>query len=234
MSSPRDARPGARRRFHSVLFVLLGAGLTWASSRADWVTMQVADGLQPPRRESVIGATWAAELAPIALAMGAAVIALLVVRGVFHRLVGVLIAGLAAGIALSAARGLTGAPDVARVRQLAGLPVRAEITELTAVWWPPALAIVGAVAALAGAVYAIARPPREKAGAGRYQTPAARQDDAREVMRGEGKDGAISVGDATGIPLNERLMWDALDAGEDPTSGAQEGPENSTNRRGLG
>ncbi|MBB3038734.1 TIGR02234 family membrane protein [Hoyosella altamirensis] len=223
-----------RRRALAMMLVLAGAGLAWASSRAGWIVMTVADGLQPARLESVIGATWAAELGPIALAMGAAVIAMLVVRGRFHRLVGVVIAVLAGAAAVSPIRVLVTGVDENRVRQLESLPVRAEIADLSLTMWAPSLALLGAVAGLAGAALAIAAPGTEGAAQSRYQTPAARRDDVRAVMRDEERDGAISGGAAAGIPLNERLLWDALDAGEDPTAGADEGPDNSGNRPGLG
>lgn len=234
MTGPADQSAGSgrgpRTRLLAIALVLLGAGLTWASSRAGWITMQVADGLQPPRPESVIGATWAAELAPIALAMGAAVVALLVVRGSFYRVVGVVIGALALAVGVAATRSLVAGAEMDRVRQLEALPARAEIAELAVVWWAPGLALAGALAALAGAVLAVVVPLQGKAASGRYQTPSARRDDARAVLHSEGREGAISGGAAAGIPLDERLLWDALDAGEDPTASADEGPEKPGSR----
>ncbi|AYA26769.1 trp region conserved hypothetical membrane protein [Rhodococcus rhodochrous J3] len=206
------ATTGRRRRPTVIAALLLGIGaaLLWASSRMTWVTAVSADGLGIDRVDDLEGGRWAAALTPLALVLLAAVAAVFAVRGFALRLVSLVVAVVAVAAAIPAVRLLTGDADPETAAGVAALPDRATVTALETYPLPAVLAIVGAVAALAAAV-TLWRTPREAAGlSSKYDAPAARREAA--ARRAENDE-----------PLSERGLWDALDAGEDPTDDGGEG-----------
>jgi uncharacterized membrane protein (TIGR02234 family) len=66
-----------------------------------------------------------------------------------------------------------------------------------------------AIATLAAAVLLLRSPARDRSATDKYSAPARR----REAARAQNADGAPS----------ERMMWDALDEGRDPTDPDNEG-----------
>ncbi|MDT0488700.1 Trp biosynthesis-associated membrane protein, partial [Streptomyces doebereineriae] len=94
--------------------------------------------------------------------------------------------------------------DVAvRAADLAVIPL-AQLTGTSRSYGGAGLTLIAAVCALAGAVRLMRSANSAKRGlAGRYAAPAAR----REAVKG----------DDSGEPMSERMLWDALDEGQDPT-----------------
>jgi uncharacterized membrane protein (TIGR02234 family) len=103
--------------------------------------------------------------------------------------------------------------DVAvRAADLAQIPVTALIGTQRH-YWGAGLTLVAAVCALAGAVLLVrsaakAGSAAEKA-TGKYLAPAAKREAARQESAGDG--------------MSERMIWDALDEGRDPTTSDNEG-----------
>ncbi|WP_455901868.1 TIGR02234 family membrane protein [Rhodococcus gordoniae] len=211
--TPDAGSTPVRRRRPTVIAALLlglGAALLWASGRMTWVTAVSSDGLGIDRVDDLEGGRWAAALTPLALVLLAAVAAVFAVRGFALRLVSVVVAIVAVAAAVPAVRLLTGDPDPETAAGVAALPDRAEVTGIETYPPPAILVIVGAVAVLAAAV-TLWRTPREQAGlSSKYDAPAARREAA--ARRAESDE-----------PLSERGLWDALDAGEDPTDDGGEG-----------
>lgn len=184
------------------LFVV-SAVVLWVASRMTWVEVRSFDGLGQPKTSTLTGASWSTALIPLALLVLAAAVAALAVRGWPLRLLALLIAVASAGMGYLAIS-LWVVKDVAvRAADLAFVPV-AELTGTTRSYGGAVLTLVAAVCALAGAVLLMrSANSAERGVAGRYATPAARRD---AVKRDDGDE-----------PMSERMLWDALDEGQDPT-----------------
>ncbi|AWK72323.1 hypothetical protein CBI38_12810 [Rhodococcus oxybenzonivorans] len=198
--------PGRRRSILAVLLLAVAAVCLWGASRMTWVEVTSSDGLGEQRTTVLDGGTWAAALTPLALTLVAAIAASFAVKGWALRVLGVLVAAVAVVAAVPAATVLvSGAPDE-QAGRLAELPGRAVIDSVSVNQGPAVLALAGAVAALAAAVE-LARRPRVRAGlSSKYDSPAARRAAAQKTSA-----------DSADEPLTQRMLWDALDAGEDPT-----------------
>lgn len=187
-------------RMAQLLLVLSAVGL-WAASRMPWVSVRSADGLGPERTIDLNGAAWSNALLPLALLLLAAALAGLAVRGVWLRLVALLVAVTCLGLGyLGVSMFVT--PDVGpRGAALAGVPIMTLVhsqRHLTgaAVTLAAAAAALVAAALLMRAAAAAAHPS-------------------------SGVSPAVAGPGATRI--SERGMWDALDEGRDPTDPADEG-----------
>ncbi|BBZ52846.1 hypothetical protein BST25_14875 [Mycobacterium heidelbergense] len=196
------------------LLLAVAAGALWAASRLPWVVIRSFDGLGQPKEVTLSGASWSTALLPLALLMLAAAVAALAVRGRPLRA----LAGLLA--AASLAVGYLGVslwviPDVAmRGADLAHVSVMSLVgTERR--YWGAGLAVAASVCTLIAAVLLMrsasdSRSARESAT--KYAAPATRRSN---VLR-EGADGAMLERPET-PEMSERMIWDALDEGRDPT-----------------
>jgi uncharacterized membrane protein (TIGR02234 family) len=218
----RSARP---RRLTSRFMIgiaqallVVAAALLWAASRLPWVVVRSFDGLGPPKSVTLSGGSWSTALLPLALLMLATAVAAVAVRGWPMRL----LAGLLA--MASFAVGYLGIslwviPDVAmRGADLAHIPM-VSLVGSERHYWGAGLAVVSAVCTLIAAVLLMrsalifGADPESTA---KYATPAAR----RSMARGDG----ASQDNATASKgtMSERMIWDALDEGRDPTDSARE------------
>ena len=178
------------------LVLVLAAAALWAASRLTWVEVTSFDGLGQPKTAALNGATWSTALVPLALLLAAAAIAALAVRGWPLRLLAVLVAAASAGMAYLAIS-LWVIRDVAvRACHLANVPV-ANLVGTQRYDWGAVVTLVAAVATLAGAVMLMRSAANRRAV--RYQRR------------------AISPAEEVGDAMSERMIWDALDEGSDPT-----------------
>ncbi|WP_433521828.1 TIGR02234 family membrane protein [Nocardia pseudovaccinii] len=225
-SEPVDTDPAMpadtqtpRRRYPVGAIVLLAvaAAALWGSSRMTWVTVSSTDGLTEPRTDKLNGGVWFGALTPLALVLLAAIAAVLATRGWLRRMFGVLIGVVAAVTAVPAFALLTrSGATAARAATLAELPGRATVTEVVTSQFPAVLSLLGALAAFVAGVL-LARMPEDAARlSGKYDNPVFRRAAATEQVTRQRTDEA--AGD-TG-QLSERVLWDALDAGTDPTEEA--------------
>lgn len=188
------------------LLMVLAALALWVASRLPWVEITSFDGLGQPKTITLNGATWSAALTPLALLLLAAAVAALAVRGWLLRVLAVLVAvasGLMAYLAIT--------QWVVRDVSMRGAGL-VEVTVASLVgsqrfYWGAVLTLVAAVCALVGAVLLIRCAGTAKASDTKYAAPAARRAAVQDV------DDSMS----------ERMIWDALDEGRDPTAGS--GPE---------
>ncbi|NKZ09896.1 TIGR02234 family membrane protein [Mycolicibacterium septicum DSM 44393] len=189
-------------RAAQALFVV-SAVVLWVASRMTWVQVNSFDGLGQPKTTTLTGASWSTALIPLALLVLAAAVAALAVHGWPLRLLALLIAVASAGMGYLAIS-LWVIKDVAvRAADLAVIPL-AQLTGTSRSYSGAVLTLIAAVCALAGAVMLMRSANSAKRGiAGRYAAPAAR----REAVKG----------DDSGEPMSERMLWDALDEGQDPT-----------------
>ena len=198
-----DARPAAAGRLTlriaQILLVASAVGL-WAASRLVWVDLRTFDGLSPPKLTTLSGAAWSSALLPLALVLLATAVAALAVRGWALRVLAVLVAlaSLAAGyLAVSTLE----IPNVAaRAAELARAPL-VELVGSKRYYPGPVVTLVAAICTLIGAVLLMRAATSARGAATKYLTPAARRAAATH------DDG----------PMSERMIWDELDEGRDPT-----------------
>ncbi|NLE78842.1 MAG: TIGR02234 family membrane protein [Rhodococcus sp.] len=190
----------------------LAAVALWASSRMVWVSFASADGLGEERAVDLDGATWAAALTPLALVLVAGIAASFAVKGWLLRGLGVLVALVGVAAAVPVVQLVTSGVSESKAAQLAELPGRAEVRDIEVSYGPAVLAAVGVVLALIAAVTLLRRPMRGAGLSSKYDAPATRREAVQRAGEPEG-----------GAPT-QRVMWDALDAGDDPTDGPDERP----------
>jgi uncharacterized membrane protein (TIGR02234 family) len=197
-------------RIAQLLLVVSAAGL-WTASRLPWVTVQSFDGLSPAKDVTLTGGSWSTALLPLALLMLASAVAALAVRGVPLRVLAVLLAAASFAIAYLGVS-LWVLPDVA----LRGADL-AHVSLLTLVgsqrhYGGSVAAVLSAVCTLAAVVLLLRSasiPGSDRETTTKYAAPAAR----RSLVRQDREDGA----DAAAPEVSERMLWDALDEGRDPT-----------------
>jgi uncharacterized membrane protein (TIGR02234 family) len=217
------AEPGGRRtiRLAQLLLVLAALGL-WVASLLPWVVIRTFDGLGQPKATTLNGAAWSTALLPLALLMLAAAVAGLAVRGWPLRALALLVA------AASAAAGYLAitqwvVPDVAvRAADLARIPVMFLVGS-DRQYAGAALTLAAAVCALLAAVLLMRSATTARGATTKYVAPAAR----RSAVRSDDVQIAGADGDAS-----ERMLWDAIDEGRDPTEDIQRsGPDSDSEGR---
>ncbi|WP_227982923.1 TIGR02234 family membrane protein [Nocardia spumae] len=230
-TSGEVAQSGGRTRpIVPVLLLAVAAIALWGSSRMTWVTLHSSDGLTEPRTQHIDGGLWFGALTPLALVLVASIAAVFATKGWLRRLIGVVVAVVAAVAAVPGVALLTQQAKIAeRAARLAELPARAQVDQATAAAFPAALSVVGAIAAFVAGVL-LARMPEDTARmSGKYDNPVFRRAAAAEQVaerRHTGADPepantAAATPAGTASPdsdeLSQRVLWDALDAGADPT-----------------
>ncbi len=216
------ARPARRERNGRLmiglaqLLLVVAAGALWTASRLPWVIVQSFDGLGPPRDVTLNGAAWSTALLPLAILMLVTALAAIAVRGWPLRLLAGLLAVASFAIGYLSIS-LWVLPDVAvRGAELAHVSLLSLAGSQRR--YPGAVAaVLAAVCALVAAVFLMrSATPRGPAGAGttKYVAPAARRSMARGDDAGDSK--------AAAPEISERMIWDALDDGRDPTDRPRE------------
>ena len=201
------------------LALVVAAGLLWVASRLPWVLIRSFDGLGPPKQVTLAGAAWSTALLPLALLLLAAAVAAIAVRGWLLRA----LAGLLAVISLAV--GYLGVslwvlPDVAvRGAELAHISVMSLVGSERR-YWGAGITVLAAACTLIAAVLLMRSASDSgsaRSSAIRYAAPATR----RSIARRRRADGAILEEPKT-PGMSERMIWDALDEGRDPTDLAGE------------
>ena len=206
----------------TVVPMIAGAAVMWGASRMTWVQATVEAEQLGAIQRSLTGSQWSPELTAIALGMLAMAGVLTFTRGTVARVIGVLATVFAALAVVPGLLLLFTGPDPERIhtivtsgaafaRTSAGtnsgldaVPEWAVVTAAHVVAIGPLVATLGAALALLGAVVAVTKPRPAQSGGDKYRTP----NQLREA--------AIESGDVD--PQDEdRLLWDSLDAGDDPT-----------------
>jgi uncharacterized membrane protein (TIGR02234 family) len=208
-----DARPGRLTIGIAQLLLVVAAAALWTASRLPWVVIRSFDGLGPPKSVTLSGASWSTALLPLAVLQLASAVAALAVRGWAMRALAALLA-LASFAVGYLGVSLWAIPDVAvRGADLAHIPV-VSLVGSERHYWGAGVAVIAAVCTLSAAVLlmrsaSIFGSARERMT--KYASPAARRSKAR------GDDA-----DAASQEMSERMIWDALDEGRDPTDRPRE------------
>ncbi|ULP45626.1 TIGR02234 family membrane protein [Mycolicibacter virginiensis] len=190
------------------LLLVAAAGGLWGAARLPWVLIHSFDGLGQPKEISLTGASWSTALVPLALLCLAAAVAAMAVRGWQLRVLAVVLAtvSLACGYlatSMWAARDITlRALDIAEIPLTSLLGTERRLTGAV-------LSLVAALGVLVAAVLLMRVAAHSAGRVTKYSAPAERRAAARDVE-------ADKRADPDG-QLSERMMWDALDEGRDPT-----------------
>ncbi len=199
--------------------LVVAAGALWVAARLPWVVIRSFDGLGPPKEVTLSGGTWSTALLPLAMLLLAAAVAAIAVRGwLLRALAGLLaVASLAVGyLGIS----LWALPDVAvRGAELAHVSVMSLVGSERR-YWGAGVTVAAAACALIAAVFLMRSASDSgsaRSSAMKYATPATR----RSIARRKDADGAML--DKPETPeMSERMIWEALDEGRDPTDRAGE------------
>lgn len=194
------ADPGRGRlaiRIAQLLLVIAAAGL-WAASRLPWVAVESFDGLGQPKAVTLSGGSWSTALLPLAVLLLVTAVATVAVRGWPLRMLAVLVAAASLAIGYLAVSQWVVRDVAVRAADLA------HVSLLTLVGSQryhtgAAITLVAAVCTLVAAV--LLMRSGAPTGATKYVAPAVRRAQAEQ------RDGDMS----------ERMIWDALDDGRDPT-----------------
>jgi len=203
------------RNLALVLTLLSAAGL-WGTGQMTWLTASVVDDKTGESTEQIIGRVWDAAGTPLALAMLAAMILSFALAPMARRVLGGISAALAATAGFAAVMLLGGDPDLDRAQQLLTTgaatqkstdPVQisdwATVVDASVHTFPVVLALLAAACGVVGGVLLAMKPGEARQGHSRYETPEARREGVVEDLNEE--------------PGSGRVLWDALDAGVDPT-----------------
>ncbi len=178
--------------------LLLAAVCLWVASRLTWVQISSFDGLGHPRTADLSGAAWSTALIPLALLVAAAAVAALAVRGWPLRVLAILLAAASAAMAYLAISLWVIADIAVRAARLAEVPV-ADLLGTQRYYLGAIVALVAAALTLCGSVLFMRSTTEAGTDAARY---------ARHRPAGTGQPAAA---------MSERMIWDALDEGADPT-----------------
>lgn len=194
--------------------LVIAAGTLWVASRLPWVVIRSFDGLGPPKEVTLAGGAWSTALLPLALLLLAAAVAAIAVRGWLLRA----LAGLLAVVSLAVGYlgiSLWALPDVAvRGAELAHVSVMSLVGSERR-YWGAGVTVAAAACTLIAAVLLMRSASDSgsaRSSAIKYATPATR----RSIVRREEADGAM-LEQAETPGMSERMIWDALDEGRDPT-----------------
>lgn len=214
-----EQQPGYKDRRPALAMGLIAVSAVgqWLASRATWLTVHVSDDKAGESVIDMAGATWAPEITALVLVLLAAVAATLVLGNVGRRIVGAIAAVVAAAASWSPMLLVTSGADPQRALDIlsSGQATQRSNDPVTVSGWAtvadlgihttmPALALAAAAAGVLGGVLLAVRPGgsgRRRSGA--YETPEVRRARVHEDLREE--------------PTSGRVLWDALDAGVDPT-----------------
>lgn len=216
MADPAD-RPGRTRpvRLAQLLLVVAAAAL-WGASRLPWVVIRSSDGLGQPRQFAVSGAAWSTALLPLALLSLAAAVAAVAVQGRPLRVLSILTAAASLAAGYLAVSLWVAADVVSRGADIADVPI-VSLVGSERHYTGAVFTCAAAVCILSGAVLLMRSASGGRgggaSGADRYVTPAVRRSKSRPDP-------------TTPQPpeMSERMIWDALDQGCDPTDGAADTP----------
>ena len=197
-----------RLRLAQLLLVVAALGL-WGASRLRWMALTSADGLGQPRIVELTGAVWAGGLVPMALLLAAVAVAALAVRGWPLRVLAMVVAGAAAVIGYLGLSQWVVEEVRPRAADLAEVPL-SSVAETQRFYPGAVITLVAAAVTLVAALLLLRTAGTDPGARSRYAAPAARRADT-------GRSGGA------GTAMSERMMWDAIDEGHDPTADSTSG-----------
>ncbi|KQR97781.1 hypothetical protein ASG12_11945 [Williamsia sp. Leaf354] len=232
-----------RRRTLTTASILLAAAAAalWAASRLTWASLTTSDGLGPERGFTVHGSDWSPWLTPVAIVLVAAIAAAVSLRGWALRITALIVALIGILGVLPAISLLTGNNPGAYAAKAVDVPGRYQVVSVETHDQAAIVVFIGGVIAVAAAVVLLRGARGAAPMSSKYRSPAARRAELEEKVfadRDRTADPAATPGtqapaasDGSPDDLTERMLWDALDNGADPTrirpDGRSGGPSTS-------
>ncbi len=201
------------------MLLVVAAGALWVASRFTWVVIRSFDGLGPPKEIALSGASWSTALLPLAIVNLAATVAALAVRGWQLRALAALLAAVSFAIGYLGVS-LWAVPDVAaRGADLAHVPVATLVGSARQYSGAVATVLAGMCTLIAAAVLmrSASFVGSVRSGSTKYLAPGARRSAARGLVVDKAEVEDQSPPQDGQSQLSERMIWDALDEGRDPT-----------------
>lgn len=197
------------------LLLVAAAGGLWGAARLPWVLIRSFDGLGQPKQITLTGASWSTALLPLALLCLASAVAAMAARGWQLRVLAVVLAAVSLACGYLATSLWVARDITLRALDIAEIPLTTLLgTERRFIG--AVLSLVAALAVLAAAVLLMRVAAHNTGRLTKYSAPAERRAAARDPQSG-------NRGGPAGSQLSERMMWDALDEGRDPTGDPENG-----------
>lgn len=208
--------PPNRAGDKAIASVLLGLGAValWAASRVSWARVDAEDGLSPMRAFDVKGADWSPWLTPAALVLLASIALVWSLRGWALRVLAIALGLFGVVIAVPAISLLTTPVNSDYAARAIDLAPRYRVLLTTTNTWAPVVVLGAAALVAIGAVFAL-RGARGAGMSSKYRSPAARREELERRVFAEHE--RRQRGAAAPADGSERLLWDSLDTGVDPT-----------------
>ncbi|WP_018179724.1 Trp biosynthesis-associated membrane protein [Jongsikchunia kroppenstedtii] len=230
-TATQDAAKIRKRRMGIAgLALVLGAVCLWAASRMTWAKLTAYDHLQVKTFKAT-GSDWSPWLIAVPIVLVAALAAMVALKGWALRVAAVVVAVLCVLAVIPTISTLTGGNNVNYATKAADVPGLFIVESISTPKWPAVLVVVGAIFGVFGAVQMMRLAVGATGLSSKYQTPAARRAELeREIFdkktsgsasggssAGDSSSGGSSTDKAAPADPSDRLLWDALDSGEDPT-----------------
>lgn len=203
-----DARQGRRAITVAQLFLVVAAGALWAASRLPWVVIRSFDELGPAKQITLPGALWSTALLPLAVLMLITAVAAVAVRGWPLRILAVSLAAASFVVGYLGISLWVISDVAARGADLAQVSVATLVGSQRHYAGAVMVAVAGACALLAAVLLlrsASPLGPRREATT-KYAAPALPRSAAHHLASHQ-----------RAPQMSERMIWDALDEGHDPT-----------------
>ncbi|WP_132991504.1 TIGR02234 family membrane protein [Gordonia zhaorongruii] len=213
-AAPRQSAGRRRQALAGILLVLAAIAL-WASSRMRWAEVVAEDGLGTPRSFDVLGSDWSPWLVAVALLFVAGIVAQIAVRGWMLRLVALVLAVAAVLSLVPPISLISNGENNIFAAEAIDLDPKYDISAILTYTAPSYILIAGAVCAAVAAVLMM-RGASAGGMSSKYTSPAARREELEKKVFAERERAAR--GEDVDADGNERLMWDSLDNGVDPTA----------------
>ena len=205
---------GRRRQGIASILLIVAAIALWSSSRMRWAEVVAEDGLGVPRNFEVHGSDWSPWLVAVALLFVAGIVAQFAVRGWMLRVVAVILAIAAIASVIPAVSLITNGENNLFAADAIDLDPKYDVTVILTFDTPAYVLIAGAVCAAVAAVLMM-RGATAGGMSSKYTSPAARREELERKVFADRERAAR--GEQVDSDGNERLMWDSLDNGMDPT-----------------
>jgi uncharacterized membrane protein (TIGR02234 family) len=180
------------------LLLLLSAAALWGASRMVWVDVQSFDGLGQPKTTALTGGSWSTALVPLAAILLVAAVAPIALRGWRLGLLALIVAVISAVMAYLAISLWVICDVSVRAVHLAEVP-GADLVGTQRHYGGAILTMVAAIGALVSAVLLMRSVANPRPEVDRYERRRSAQPPADDA------------------DTSERVIWDALDEGRDPT-----------------
>ncbi|MEJ4113275.1 TIGR02234 family membrane protein [Corynebacterium kroppenstedtii] len=206
----------AKLRWMGVVLVIIGAVGIGGISHLTWMTVHAVDDKQGELTRTLVGTVWAPSMNAVAIALIAACLAMVILKRTGRRILAAVTAVVGVVSLWSPLSVLVSSPGVTRVHNLLvnGQATQKKSHPQTLTEWATVtgidvhkgtviLTVVASLMAIVGAVVLVIWPGVDSVKGSKYDTTSARRHSLAADLASDEDSG--------------RVLWDAMDAGVDPT-----------------